>query len=399
MTLLNSVEKGIDSATYNPQAEKARAVEIKAAAEAKQKYRDTLFQIRDKKAKMIQDKKASDFFIKQADEVANQGFTWLTANPDAESSVINDQMTTTLEKYQDVAKANVVLLGLTVLPQFYKTNAADLFLKKQISEQKKVEIDSFADSILAWLKKSKDLSAEAVFSKQQEFQTKAKQVLEGTGITTPAFPNEASAQTVQQQVSQKETQVKKEEQADKNTFKLSRLVSETAKITGKVVGSLFIVMLILVSGMLTANDAIGIDPQYRILYFIYGGIGFPVMLFYYLYRWYAGTAPYIYRLLPIYNTPSDTSLGRFLLFPFTYKEDEAAIQAKTNFMKEAAALVGKEYKAPADAVSSAVANAATVAEAAKNKMGNVLSGLQDLMLNSKRGAKNILHGLEKIELK
>ncbi len=396
MTLLNSVEKGIDSATYNPQAEKARMEEAKAAAEAKQKYRDTLFQIRDKKAKMIQDKKASDFYIKQADEVANQGFTWLSANPDAESSVLNEQMTTTLDKYQDIAKANVVLLGLTVLPQYYKTNGSDLFLKKQITEQKKSEIDAFADSIEAWLKTSKDLSSEAIFSKQQEFQTKAKQVLEGTGITTPAFTNESAAQTVQQEVSKKETVVRKEEEADKNTFKLGRLVSETGRIAMKVVGSLFVVMLILVSGMLTANDAISRDPQYRILYFIYGGIGFPVMLFYYLYRWYAGTAPHIYRLLPLFTTPSDTSLGRFLLFPFTYQEDQAAKDAKTNFMKEAAALVGKEYKAPAEAVSNAVG---TATAAAKNKMANVLGGLEDLVLNGKKGAKNILNGLEKMELK
>lgn len=399
MTLLNSVEKGIDSATYNPQAEKARAEEKKAAAEIKQKYRDALFQIRDKKAKMIQDKKASDFYIQQADTLANDGFTWLSANPDADSSVLNDQMTTTLDKYQDVAKANVVLLGLLVLPQYYKTNAADLFLKKQITEQKKQAIDAFADSIDAWLKTSKDLSVEAVFSKQQEFQAKAKEVLEGTGITTPAFTNETVAQTVQQQVTQKETQVKKEEEADKNTFKLGRLLSETGRIAMKVVGSLFIVMLILVSGMLAANDAIGRDPQYRILYFIYGGLGFPVMLFYYLYRWYAGTAPHIYRLLPLYSKPSDTMLGRFLLFPFTYVEDQAAKDAKTNFMKEAATLVGKEYKAPVEAVSNAVEAVSDTVAAAKNKMGNVLSGLEDLVLNSKRGTKNILSGLEKMELK
>jgi acylphosphatase len=388
MTLLNSVEKGIDSSTYNPEAEKARAEEKKAAIEAKQKYRDTLFQIRDKKAKMVQDKKASDFYIKQADELVNQGFSWLTANPDAESSVLNDKMTTTLDTYQDIAKANVTLLGLLVLPQFYKTNAADLFLKKQISQQKKTEIDAFAESIEGWLKTSKDLSVEAIFSKQQEFTAKAKEVLEGTGISTPAFTNETAAQTVEQEVSQKETQVKKEEEADKNTFKLGRLVSETGKIAMKVVGSLFIVMLILVSGMLTANDAIARDPQYRILYFIYGGIGFPFMLFYYLYRWYAGTAPYIYRLLPIFNTPSDTTLGRFLLFPFTYKEDDAAKEAKTKFMTQAANLVGKEYKPPAEAL--------------RNALGSIVDGIEGLALNSaeaaKKGVKNILEGIEEISI-
>ncbi len=396
MSLLNSIEKGIDSATYNPEAEKAREEAKKQASEAKQKYRTALFTLRDKKAKMIQEKKASDFFIQQAEQLANDGFAWLTANPDADASQITDQSNLTAEKYQDISKANIVLLGLTVLPPYYKTNASDLFLKKQITEEKQKEIGAFADSIEAWLKTSKDLSSEAIFSKQQEFQQKAKQVLDKTGIITPAVTNEGTVQTVQSQVQTKETQVKKEEEADRNTFKLSRLLSETGRIALKVIGSLFIVMLILVSGMLTANDAIGRDPQYRIFYFIYGGLGFPVMLIYYLYRWFAGTAPHIYRLLPLYNQESDTTLGRFLLFPFTYVEDQAAKDAKTEYMTDAAKLVGKEYKAITETVANAVQ---TVAESTSSKMGSILTGIQDMVLNTKKGTNSIVKGLEKMELK
>jgi hypothetical protein len=396
MSLLNSIEKGIDSATYNPEAEKAREEAKKQASEAKQKYRTALFTLRDKKAKMIQEKKASDFFIQQAEQLANDGFAWLTANPDADASQITDQSNLTAEKYQDISKANIVLLGLSVLPPYYKTNASDLFLKKQITEEKQKEIGAFADSIEAWLKTSKDLSSEAIFSKQQEFQQKAKQVLDKTGIITPAVTNEGTVQTVQSQVQTKETQVKKEEEADRNTFKLSRLLSETGRIALNVVGSLFIVMLILVSGMLTANDAIGRDPQYRIFYFIYGGLGFPVMLLYYLYRWFRGTAPHIYRLLPLYNQQSDTTLGRFLLFPFTYVEDQAAKDAKTEYMTDAAKLVGKEYKAITETVANAVQ---TVAESTSSKMGSILTGIQDMVLNTKKETNSIVKGLEKMELK
>lgn len=388
MSLTKSIERGINSATYNPEAEKAMQEERKKAAEAKQKYREGLFKLRDKKAEMIQEKKASDFFIKKSDELANEGFTWLTANPDADSVQIVEQSNLTAERYQDISKANVVLLGLSVLPKFYKSVAADALLKKQINEQKKANIDAFADSIDTWLKTSPNLTAEAVFSKQQEFQTKAKEVLEGTGASTPAVTSPASVETVQKEAQAKEAKVKQEEEADRNTFKWSRLLSETGRITLKVVGSLFIVMLILVSGMLTANDAIGRDPQYRIFYFIYGGLGFPFMLFYYLYRWFSGTAPHIYRLLPLYSQPADTSLMRFFLFPFTYVEDKSAIDAKTKFMTEAANLVGKEYKPPSEALS--------------NTLGSLVEGIQDLALNSmaegKKGAKNILAGIEKLNI-
>jgi hypothetical protein len=386
MSLTKSITRGINSATYNPEAEKAMQEERKKASEAKQKYRQALFTIRDKKAELIQEKKASDFFIKKSDDLANEGFAWLTANPDADSVQIADQASQTAERYQDIAKANLVLLGLSVLPNFYKTVAADAFLKKQIPEQKKQSLDAFADSIDAWLKTTPQLSTEAIFSKQQEFQTKAKEVLEGTGASTPAVTSASSVDAVKKEVQAKEEKVKQEEEADRNTFKLSRLLSETGRIAMKVVGSLFIVMLFLVSGMLTANDAIGRDPQYRIFYFIYGGLGFPFMLCYYLYRWFSGTAPHIYRLLPLYSKPADTSLMRFLLFPFTYVEDKAAVDARTKFMTQAATLVGKEYKPPAEALS--------------NTLGSLVEGIQGLALNSaeaaKIGANSILKGMEKL---
>ena len=388
MSLTKSITRGINSATYNPEAEKALQEERKKAAEAKQKYREGLFKLRDKKAELIQEKKASDFFIKKSDELANEGFAWLTANPDADSVQIMEQINLTAERYQDISKANVVVLALSVMPNFYKTVAREAFLKKQIDEQRKQRIEAFADSISAWLKNSPNLTAEAIFSKQQEFQTEAKDALEGTGASTPAVTSTASVQAVQKEVQAKEQKVKQEEEADRNTFKFSRLLSETGRITLKVVSSLFIVMLILVSGMLTANDAIGRDPQYRIFYFIYGGLGFPFMLFYYLYRWFSGTAPHIYRLLPLYSKPADTSLMRFLLFPFTYIEDQAAIDAKTKFMTQAANLVGKEYKPPAEALS--------------NTLGTIVEGIQSLGLNSaeaaKKGANSILQGMEKLNI-
>ena len=186
--------------------------------------------------------------------------------------------------------------------------------------------------------------------------------------------------------------MEEEDKADKETFNVKRLITETSKIAAQVVGSLFIVMLFLVSGMLTANDAIGRDPQYRILYFVYGGLGFPIMLIYYLYRWFFNSAPHIYRLLPLFTKEADTTLGRFLWFPFTYKEDQAAIDAKTKFMTEAAELVGKTYTPPAEKLGQ--------------NLEKFITKIQDLTLApakeasnmAVKGANTILKGLEKLEL-
>lgn len=388
MSLTKAIERGINSATYNPEAEKALQEERKKASEARQKYRDGLFKIRDMKTGLVQKKQATEYYIKQVDKLADDGFKWITANPDTDVQAITDEATATSEKFQDISKANIVLLGLSLLPQFYKTVASDALLKKQIKEDKKNQIDSFADELSAWLKTSVTASSEQITSKQQEIQVKSQQLLEGTGEAVPAVTNEASAVTAQKQLAAKEVKVKKEEQADQQTFKLSRLVKDTYGIALKVIGSLFILMLILVSGMLTANDAIARDPQYRILYFIYGGLGFPIMLIYYLYRWFFNSAPHIYRMLPLYTKESDTSIGRFFLFPFTYKEDQAAIDAKTAFMTEAAELVGKKYTPPEQAMGDA--------------LGSIVDGLQKLGLEAttaaKKGTANILSGLQKLDL-
>lgn len=384
MSLVKSIERGINSSTYNPEAEKALREEKKQASETRQKYRESLFKMREIKSNMIQEKKASDYLSKNIDSLVNEQFKWLTANPDADFQTITDQSQTTSEKFQDISKTNAIILGLSVYPQLLRTIGTNALLKKQITEEKKKSLDRFADSLESWLKTTPTLTSEQILTKQLEIELELKELLEGTGENIPAVTTVDQAKNLEQQVQKKEQVVKKEEEADRNTFKLSRLLKETYSITMKVIGSLFIVMLILVSGMLTANDAIGRDPQYRILYFIYGGLGFPVMLFYYLYRWFFGTGPYIYRLLPLYTKPADTSLGRFFLFPFTYAEDQAARDAKTKFMTTAATLVGKEYIPPA------------------GKLESLVEGLQSLVLGSsetaKKGVNSIVSGLEKMKL-
>jgi hypothetical protein len=395
MSLAKSIENGIRSATYNPQAEKAIQEEKIKATEAKQKYRNTLFKLRDTKSQLVQQKKASDYYIQTVDKLANDGFAWIQANPDADSQQINNKILSTDQQYQDIARANTVVMGISVLPKFFRTVAADAFLKKQIKNDKKNLLNNYADSLEKWMKLSPSLTSDAIFSKQQEIEQKSRSLLEGTGQSIPALSSESSVVAAKKQTDAMQVKVTQEEEADKNTFKVSRLLSETGRIAMKVVGSLFIVMLILVSGMLTANDAIARDPQYRILYFIYGGLGFPIMLVYYLYRWFSGTAPHIYRLLPLYTEQADTTLGRFFLFPFTYEEDKAAKDAKTGFLTAAASLVGKQYTAPA--------------EKAATQLGSIVEGIQSVSLNASqvavktvekavKGTNTILKGIQQLNV-
>jgi hypothetical protein len=110
--------------------------------------------------------------------------------------------------------------------------------------------------------------------------------------------------------------------------------------------------------------------MYRILYFIYGGIFFPVTIMYYIYRWFMGTAPNIYRMIPVWTTPSTSTLGRFFLFPFTYTEDKAAKDAYVDYMKQAAELVGKKFTPPKESdITSQVEGLAIAGAAAVGEVG------------------------------
>jgi hypothetical protein len=372
--IAGAIVNGIDSATYNPEAEKARKEAKEKAEKEKELLRKLLFSLRDQ---VTNKQNISSYVQKKINALVDSEFQNLQKNPDQTEDEYKRKKDTVQEQQKDIFSVNDLVLILDVAAKVSRLQADKYLLEKRITDAQKTTLYTLASSIESFMnsidtKETKDIRSfyESTRQGYKAIITDSDLALDVTKVNTL------------------EKQVTAEKKADENTFRLSRLINETVRITMSTVGSLFLVMLFLISGMLTANDAIGRDVSYRILYFIYGGLGFPVMLIYYLYRWFFGTAPHIYRLLPIYTQESDTTIGRFFLFPFTYKEDKAAIEARTNFMTEAASLVGKEYKAPADQLS------------------NILEGVQKIALNvgeavsktGTKGANQILAGLEKLQL-
>lgn len=372
--IAGAIVNGIDSATYNPEAEKARKEAKEKAEKEKELLRKLLFSLRDQ---VTNKQNISSYVQKKINALVDSEFQNLQKNPDQTEDEYKRKKDTVQEQQKDIFSVNDLVLILDVAAKVSRLQADKYLLEKRITDAQKTTLYTLASSIESFMnsidtKETKDIRSfyESTRQGYKAIITDSDLALDVTKVNTL------------------EKQVTAEKKADENTFRLSRLINETMRITMSTVGSLFLVMLFLISGMLTANDAIGRDISYRILYFIYGGLGFPVMLIYYLYRWFFGTAPHIYRLLPIYTQESDTTIGRFFLFPFTYKEDKAAIDAKIKFMTEAASLVGKEYKAPADQLS------------------NILEGVQKIALNvgdavsktGTKGANQILAGLEKLQL-
>lgn len=389
MSLTETLGTAVKSATYNPEAEKAIAEQKAQAEKAKETFRKEIDQL-NKQAddlKRAVPRKVTVFYISRWATLSKDAGKWLSENPNASASDIQNYLDSVKLKETSLRTADKQILVMMDTPAYLRAVAKKALDAKQIDAAKGQVIVKLADSIAKWNDKNlktmdtnKNLTPESVETVFQQFQNEQATALVGTGQAPLVTPGDIPKADAVIKSAEAETK------AEKATFNLGRLFTDTLSIAGKVIASLLIVMLFLVSGMLCANDAIGRDYRYRILYFIYGGLGFPIMLIYYLYRWFVGTAPNIYRLLPIYTEQADTSLGRFFLFPFTYEEDQKAKDAATNFMKEAAELVGKTYEAP----SSGALQVVKALEALK-----VVSASADL---AGQGMKAIAPALESLEL-
>jgi len=113
-----------------------------------------------------------------------------------------------------------------------------------------------------------------------------------------------------------------------------------AEIIKNIVSSFFIFLFILFaiySGHLAANDAIGRDIQYRILYFIYGTIFAPFVCLYYIIQVMRGESVKSYAILPIREGEVPNGLEGFFLSFISYIPDAEVSTKRAKYIADLAA--------------------------------------------------------------
>jgi len=113
-----------------------------------------------------------------------------------------------------------------------------------------------------------------------------------------------------------------------------------AEIIKNIVSSFFIFLFILFaiySGHLAANDAIGRDIQYRILYFIYGTIFAPFVCLYYIIQVMRGESVKSYAILPIREGEVPNGLEGFFLSFISYTPDAEVSAKRAKYIADLAA--------------------------------------------------------------
>jgi hypothetical protein len=333
MSFTNTVTSGVRSATYNPEAERAYEEQKKEANEAKKSIRDALTKNQMEVSKLAANPNAPPASVKEAQSLIDGLLKFMNDNPELKASDYKDKYQQFTEVFQKTLEKLKLLTTIQDSLARYELAIQDAESKKQLVSGKKAPLEQKLKEIKTFIATPEKKTTTEIQTKfelwKKEFELSAKDA--NVNIEQRQDPA-----VLKQEIANRE-------QAEKQKFSFSRFMGTVQTTATTIITSLFYIMFCLVMGMLAANDAIGREPAYRILYFLYGCIFAPFLLFYYVYRWYKGTAPKIYTLLPYTQTKAETSLGRFFKFPFTYQEDKVARDLMVDFLRQSAEAVGKKF--------------------------------------------------------
>lgn len=349
MSLTSSLTNSVRSATYNPEAEKAMKEErekaerifkeLRAYADAMDKSRSEILGLPD----------APQWSIKKLDEFTKGIRKWIQENTDATELQVKAKQEEIIKQGSEIFTLNLGLMLASSAERVLTYLSSDFEQKKLLNAADRKTYSEFLAKLKKFNASNKNPTLEGMktfgepfakeietFAKAKGFDERQKELLQ-TSIFNPKKFEEDMKGLEDQQATVKQEEAKE--------FSVKRFAGRVTATASTVIGTLFYIVFCLTIGMLAANQAIGREPAYRVLYFIYGAIFAPFLMFYYIYLWFNNKSPKIYTLLPLTQQVAGTSIGQFFLFPFTYKEDKPARDLLVEFLTQSAEMVGKTFDA------------------------------------------------------
>ena len=376
---MSIVADSLRSATYNPEAEKAIQAEKEKANKARGELETYLTTANNVYVFYAGKTYTPKWTLVEMDKLLKESQKWLESNPSASQQVYTNRLTSIKKRVEEVGQINQYLYVSQSFEKVMKFMLNEFEQKKLLTKADRKKYEEFYRQLKDYNSSNRDpkLSDMKIFFDRfnQEVQTfsvqkgiwDSQQVLLQTAFQNPdKFEQDFGA------IEQQAEAAKAEE--DKK-FSFQRFTKKVTGTATTVIGSLLYVVFCITIGMLAANQAIGREPAYRVLYFLYGAIFAPFLVFYYLYLWYNNKSPKIYTLLPITQTQAETTIGRFLLFPFAYKEDKPARDLLVEFLTQSAEAVGKSFDPKT--LGSIGQQVETVAENLKNLATETKEGAEE----------------------
>lgn len=124
-------------------------------------------------------------------------------------------------------------------------------------------------------------------------------------------------------VTAKEKQLAAEQESEREYFSIGQVISKAFGIAGIIIGAFLLVALGILGASLATNLNVYRTVAFRVLYAIYGFLGFFVVIPYVLgYRWYwKGKRPKFYALLPLVPYHFDNRWAAMLLSWTSFQPD------------------------------------------------------------------------------
>jgi hypothetical protein len=395
---MSIVADSLRSATYNPEAEKAIAADREKANAVRKQIQDNLDNFNKFFVEVSSKSTTPKWTVKTMDSFIKEIQTWLTKNGDASEQVCKAKLEEIKKRGSEIIFLNMYLFVNESFEKVMKFMLTEFEQKKLLSKADREKYNEFytelknfnasntnpklVDTKIFTDKFGKEIET---FSKQKGIWDRQQTLIQTAFSNPDKF--EADFGAIEQQA-----QAAKAEEDKKFSFQRF-----TKKVTGTattVIGSLFYVVFCFTIGMLAANQAIGREPAYRVLYFIYGAIFAPLLAIYYLYLWFNNKSPKIYTMLPLTQSMPETTIGKFFMFPFLYKEDKTARDLLVEFLTQSAEAVGKTFDPKT--LGSIGNQVETVAENLKNLAAETKEGIEEALPKLNQLRVNTIEPLPKL---
>jgi len=343
MSLSRSFNKAVAKATYDPALEKQLAEEKAKAREVRGTFRETIDKSISTDAGLIRDGKLTPQGSTQSAALFKITTDWLAANPDATSDELNDKIQEFQDKLATIYREDAnriyfynVLKALNVqLLQFKSRNI--------LAEDKYKKAKEILDKEQVWLEKNPNESAQTYTDKLNKTTDEIKDIIGDPDISGKLDAAKGAVKDIDN-TQELDAEVKKADEVNKQKEALEKQEFNSQRIFKKIGTGVFwafwislVLCLAVLGGALAANEAIARPPMYRILYFIYGCLFFPIVIGYFIYRNFTGHPPYFGAyLIPLYEyDPVTVTEDSFFQKLFSFPKSPILDQARATYQAAA----------------------------------------------------------------
>lgn len=348
MGILDTLNRIFFNLTYNEKAEKAYSEQRKESETAIQNLQATINDYRKQRDTLITQGKLSDYVATFAGKLITMWEEWIQKNANLPEGDYVAKKTEVKTLWEIVLSLNTLALEIKRIPSFLDFFKIDKDLELSIDQKK--SIDKLKEDATKFYESMNDKSGSEIIAKRDEFNTRFGEILKTLDpkVLTPEDPKSLLQGINDSFYNNYVGAVKKKEKVEQNTFSLRRGTNTVKEYTYYFIEVTLRLVFALIFAVVVANDVIGRPGVFRVYFFIFTFIlisrypfSYILVFFYYLYRYFTGTSPVIFSMLPLYPKEygSDVKPSFFSFYFDAHKKDNFAMTQEFEYFSSLAAKI------------------------------------------------------------